>query len=104
MGSARRKEFDAILNEIMGPEGTVYFQPPAGKIMTYPCIVYERDNASTKRADNLPYTFTQRYQVTHITKDPDSDTIDKLAALPLSEFNRHFATSGLNHDVFVIYH
>ncbi len=72
--------------------------------MNYPCIVYNRDNASTKHADNLPYRYTQRYEVTLIDKNPDSDVIDKLAAFPLCEFNRHFATSGLNHDVFVIYH
>jgi hypothetical protein len=72
--------------------------------MQYPCIVYERDNASTKYADNLPYRHTVRYQVTLIDRSPDSDVYDKLAALPLSSFSRHFATSGLNHDVFVIYH
>lgn len=72
--------------------------------MHYPCIVYERDNASLKSADNNPYSWMQRYQVTYIDHSPDSDVIDKLAAYPLSLFNRHFATSGLNHDVFVIYH
>lgn len=72
--------------------------------MNYPCIVYERDNASAKFADNIPYSFTQRYQVTLIDRSPDSDVIQKLAAFPLSSFSRHFATSGLNHDVFVIYH
>jgi len=72
--------------------------------MIYPCIVYERDNASTKHADDKPYAFAQRYQVTLIDHNPDSDVIDKLNALPLCAFNRHFATSGLNHDVFVIYH
>lgn len=73
-------------------------------MMQYPCIVYERDNASFKNADNFTYAFTQRYQVTLIDQNPDSDVIDKLMVLPLSSFNRHFVTSGLNHDVFVIYH
>lgn len=73
--------------------------------MVYPCIVYQRDNASAKYADNIPYSFTQRYQVTLIARNPDSDdVIKKLAAFPLSSYSRHFATSGLNHDVFVIYH
>lgn len=72
--------------------------------MQYPCIVYERDNASLKSADNDPYTWTQRYQVTIIDPNPDSDVIDKVAAMPLSSYSRHFATSGLNHDVFVLYH
>ncbi len=103
MGQSRRLEFDAILRETLGTSD-VYYQPPPNKVMVYPCIVYERDNASVQYADNLPYANSQRYKVTLIDKDPDSDTIDKLTALPMSQFNRHFATSGLNHDVFVIYH
>lgn len=103
MARVRRVEFNEILKAVLGSDN-VYFQPPEGRALSYPCIVYERDKASTRHADNLPYTFSQAYQVTYIDHDPDSDVIDKLAALPTSEFSRHFATSGLNHDVFVIYH
>jgi len=103
MGLDRRKQFNDILKELIGNEN-VYFQPPEDRTMQYPCIVYQRDNASFKPADNLPYSTTQRYQVTLIDQNPDSDVVDKLLNLPLSSFNRHFATSGLNHDVFVIYH
>lgn len=104
MGKSRRVKFQAILEDLMNGTGPVYFQAPPAEGMVYPCIIYERDNASTKHADNLPYTYTQRYQVTLIDRNPDSDVIDKLAQLPLSEFSRHFTTSGLNHDVFVIYY
>jgi hypothetical protein len=100
----RRESLDAILREIVGDDGTTYFQPPANISMQYPCIVYERDNASLKSADNVPYAWTQRYQVTVIDHNPDSGWIQKVAALPMSSFSRHFATSGLNHDVFVLYH
>ena len=104
MARARRVEFNNILKDVLGSEN-VYFQPPPDISMQYPCIVYERDNASTKRADNLTYRFTQRYQVTLIDNNPDNnDVLDKLVMLPLSEYNRHFSTSGLNHDVFVIYY
>jgi hypothetical protein len=103
MGLDRRLELNAIFVELLGNDN-VYFQPPDDRLIQYPCIVYERDNASLKSADNLPYSVTQRYQATHIDPNPDSDVIDKLLALPLCQFNRHFATSGLNHDVFVIYH
>lgn len=103
MVDARRLELQAMLEATLGSEN-VYFQPPPNLIMNYPCITYERDNASAKRADNKTYTWIQRYQVTYIDYEPDNDVIKKLAEYPLSEFNRHFATSGLNHDVFVIYH
>lgn len=99
-----RKSLQSLLESIIGDD-QVHFQPPPDIDISYPCIVFERDNnASLNSADNIPYTWTQRYQVTYIDRNPDSDVIDKLAALPLSSFSRHFATSGLNHDVFVIYH
>lgn len=103
MGQSRRLEFQVLLEEVLG-SGNVYFQPPDDATMMYPCIVYERDNASLKSADNFAYNWVQQYQVTLIDQNPDSAVIDKLAEFPLSAFSRHFATSGLNHDVFVIYH
>lgn len=101
----RRLEFQAILEALGGSDiEAVYFQPGPNVVMKKPCIVYERDNASTKSADNLPYLWRQRYQVTIISQDPDNPVIKKLTALPLSSYSRHFATSDLNHDVVVIYY
>ena len=100
---SRRKSLQAVLEEILG-SGNVYFQPPSGIVMEYPCITYSRDNASTKSADNIPYAFAQRYSVTLIDQNPDSDVYDRLTQLEYCAFNRHFETSGLNHDVFVIYY
>lgn len=100
---SRRIELQHLLEEAVG-SSNVYFQPPPNVAMQYPCIVYERDNASVNHADNGPYRFIQRYQVTYIDRNPDSDVLARLAAFPLSSYSRHFATSGLNHDVFVIYH
>lgn len=98
-----RLELQAALEEMVG-ENHVYFQPPPDIVMNYPCIVYARDRTLVKRADNLPYGWAQGYQVTYIDTEPDSDVYNMLVEYPYSEFNRHFATSGLNHDVFVIYH
>lgn len=81
----------------------VYFQPPNGLKMVYPCIVYKRDQASTQFGDNEPYRNTKRYQVTVIDRNPDSDIPDKVAALPLCTFNRFYTAENLNHDVFNLY-
>lgn len=72
--------------------------------MEYPCIVYERDHADTKFAGNRPYSFRQRYQVTLIAKDPDSDILDKIRALPLCLYDRGYAANNLNHDIFALYY
>lgn len=81
----------------------VYFQPPENIQLVYPCIVYSRDSADTKFADDRPYSFMQRYQVTVIDRDPDSDIPAKVASLPRATFNRFFATENLNHDVFSLF-
>jgi hypothetical protein len=96
----RRLDLQAIFLEIT-PK--VYFQPPADLQMTYPCIVYQRDLADTKFAGNQPYSYVQRYQVTLIDPNPDSDILPKIKDLPMCVYSRGFATSGLNHDVFTLY-
>lgn len=102
---SRRSTISVKLNEIMTEvSGKVYFQPPENLKLEYPCLVYELEAVNIKFADNGPYSLWDRYQVTFLRHDPDSPVIRKLLSLPHSSFSRHFATSGLNHDVFVIYH
>jgi hypothetical protein len=100
---SKRIAFNAILVEILG-SNNVYYQPPENRQMDYPCIVYEQDDDHVQHADNGPYKMHDRYQVTFIRHEPDSPVKRKLMGLPFSSFSRHFATSGLNHDVFVIHH
>lgn len=81
----------------------VYFQPPENIRLEYPCIIYRRDSAVTKFADNRPYRYKKRYQVMVIDQDPDSPIPDKVADLPLSVFERHYTADYLNHDVFNLF-
>lgn len=110
MANERREQFQVLLENLgateLDPDAklNVYFQPSDDAQMDYPCIAYERDNSLTRAADNMPYAWSQRYQVTYMDYDPDSDVIKKLVMFPYSRFDRHFSTSGLNHDVFVIYY
>jgi hypothetical protein len=95
----RRLDLQQLLEQTLGTD-KVYFQPPPNVAMVYPAIVYNRDSSDTKFADDKPYARTQRYQVTVIDRDPDSEIPGRVAALPQCRFQRFFATSGLNHDVF----
>lgn len=81
----------------------VYFQPPTNIKMVYPCILYNRDFSHTEFADGEPYRNTLRYAVTVIDRDPDSVIPEKIAAMPMCVFNRHFTADGLNHDVYNVY-
>lgn len=80
----------------------VYFQPPPAFKMLYPCIVYNRSNIYPRFADNSVYSTENRYSITVIDSNPDSDIPNKVAALPRCKFDRNFASDGLNHDVFSI--
>lgn len=81
----------------------VYFQPPENIKLSYPCIIYRRDSADTKFADNRPYRYKKRYQVMVIDQDPDSPIPDKVADLPSCVFERHYTADYLNHDVFNLF-
>jgi hypothetical protein len=95
-----RSELHTLLKTL---SENVYFQPPETVSMIYPCIVYERSNAATRFADDRPYLYDKRYQITVIDKNPDSSIPDQIAKLPQCVFNRHFRADNLNHDVFVMY-
>ena len=101
MGS--RTDLQTVLEDLLGSTN-VYFQPPENKAIQYPCIVYQRDRASTEFAGNNPYRYTQRYQVTVIAQDPDNNIVGKVAGLPMCLFNRFFTANNLNHDVFILYY
>jgi len=81
----------------------VYFQPPANIHLIYPCIIYKRDFADTKFADDIPYNHRLRYMVTVVDRDPDSDIPGKVASIPMSLFNRFYTADDLNHDVYTVF-
>jgi hypothetical protein len=81
----------------------VYFQPPTNVQLDYPCIIYKRDFAVTEFADDNPYSHTKRYMVIVIDPNPDSEIPDKVAAMPMSLFNRFYTADDLNHDVYNFY-
>lgn len=96
-----RDDLQAVLETVLGGPN-VYFQPPTGREMQYPCIVYKRDRTDTDFADNRPYHHEMRYQVTVIDRDPDSDIPRRVRDLPQCLHIRFFAVKDLNHDVFVL--
>lgn len=95
-----------LLNSIPVPEGTseaskrVYYQPPGGHRLEYPCIVYKRDKMDSRHANNVKYAKWNRYQVTAMDPDPDGLLHDAIFDLPHCAHVRKFAVGGLNHDIF----
>lgn len=96
----QRLELQTLLEAICP---NVYFQPPADVKLVYPCIVYQRDDADTRFAANKPYRYETRYQVTVISRTPDSDIPLKIAFLEKCVYDRFYVANNLNHDVYTLY-
>jgi hypothetical protein len=104
----RRLDLQALLQSLIGVrsdgKSNVYFQPPSTVTMSHPCIVYELSQIDAKRADNRLYSSTNRYMVTVIDQNPESEIPGKVLALPMCSFDRHYTYDGLNHDVVRLYY
>lgn len=98
-------KLQAVIGTRLDNKPNVYFQPPESVRMNYPCIVYQRSNGETSHADDMPYIFRQKYDITIIDANPDSLYREKMAmAFPGIEYNRFFVEANLNHDVFTLYY
>ena len=98
----RRLKLQAILEELLGADN-VYFQPPESLRIEYPCIIYRWDTGDTQFADDEPYIFMRRYQITVIDRNPDSAIPDKIRNLPRCIMDRTYVSDNLNHYIFNIY-
>lgn len=96
-----RLELHTLLVDLLGSDA-VYYQPPEGYKMRYPCIVYERERLQATYADDAPYLVRPTYQVTLMERDPDSELPGKMAMLPGCRFDRHFTSDNLHHNVYTI--
>lgn len=99
----QRVDLHEMLVGVLGSRN-VYFQPPEGFKMSYPCIVYERERIESDYANNKPYLHHNRYSVTVIDRDPDSLIPDRIANFFTCRHDRHFVNDNLHHDVFTLYY
>lgn len=100
--SQRRVQLHRMLESVLGSR-YVYFQPPTGTKLQYPCIVYNLADANDAHAENKIYRRLYRYTMTYITKDPDDPKRDDIDDLRYCSFDRFFASDNLNHFVYTIY-
>lgn len=99
----RRLELHEKLCEILGSKN-VYFDPPNGLMMNYPCIVYKKSGNSTLHADNKPYFVKRQYDVTTISRDPDNNIGDQIAQMLHCGYSTSFVKDNLHHDVYKLYY
>lgn len=99
---ASRLDLQAILEAILGTR-EVYFQPPESMKISYPAIVYSRNEIRNRSANNKVYIQRDMYQITVIDSNPESQYVRAVSQLPTARYVRHFTKDNLNHDVFTIY-
>lgn len=98
-----RLELHEILCDILGSRNC-YFSPPASLHMKFPCIRYDITAFDTDKADNINYRLSNRYTLTYIDKDVDSDTPYQLLQLPYCSLDRTYAIDNMKHWVFTLYY
>ena len=96
-----RSDLSKILHEFCD---NVYFQPPADKKMSYPCIVYKLENLNVRRANNGVYTLMDQYSITYITRDPDDENIRKIALLPYCAMTNNQSINNLHHSNYRLFY
>ena len=99
-----RLNLQAELEELLGNRN-VYYQPPETKKLSYPCIIYTRQSIDSTKANDKSYLLNDRYELTVIYKQPDSDLPYKIIGhFQYCRHDRHFTSDNLNHDTFNLYY
>lgn len=97
-----REELDAMFCELLDSDN-VYYQPPENLNISYPCIVYSLNGHYNRAADNRSYHRRREYELVFITRDPDSEMIEKIADLPYCSMGRPYSSDNLYHYPYTIY-
>lgn len=102
MSQSRQIQLQRKLESLLGSRN-VYFQPPTGTKLQYPCIVYNLATANDVHADDRIYRRLYRYTLIYITKDPDDPKRDLIDDLQYCAFDRPVVNDNLYHYYYTIY-
>ena len=101
---ANRESLSAKLKTVPNVR-KVYFQPPESVKMEYDCIRYSKSAPDIRRADNTIYKKCNKYELIHMTRDPDSVAPDFILGLfPMCRIDRTYVADNLYHTVFTLYY
>jgi hypothetical protein len=98
-----REELQSLLEETLGSHN-VYHQSPPNTGMKYPCIVYRFDKVKVKKADNIPYMVTGRWEIHHMYKQSKNSLLEKMLFIaPYVTHDRQIVKEGIYNDYYTIY-
>lgn len=99
--SRRETQLHPKLQEICQ---NVYYEPPANVSLSYPAIIYSRDNDDSRYADDSTYIQRIRYTVNIITCSACDTYIEEMKAkFQYVRFDRHYTHDNLHHNVFTLF-
>lgn len=91
----------AVLEKTTG-KVNLYYQPPSGYRLRYPCIVYSLNRIQNRHANDAVYLQHPSYTVTVIDTDPDSKLMAAVSVLPMCAYDRQFVSENLYHTTFTL--
>lgn len=92
-------------NELLTFIDTVYFQAPSSDRMSYPCIVYNKDDKLIQRANNDVYLNKQGYRVLIIERNPDSTVDDDVIEhFQYCSIDQHYVVDNLHHTALTLFY
>lgn len=98
-----RLELSRELKKILGSD-EVYYQRPHNRMMSYPAIVYKKENIYANYADDKTYLTQTQYEIMVMDTDPDSDIAERiLGHFPYARANRRYEQDSIYHDVVIVY-
>lgn len=99
-----RTDLQAFLQEVTGlPEERVCFQPPEGTKLTYPCVIYRLSDVNHLYANNKKYRNLHCYEITLLSKNPDSKHAKTFDELDGCRFLRSYSADTLNYWIYRIW-
>ena len=85
----------------------IYYQTPEDNNMSYPCVLYEQDDKDITKADDINYRMLNKYKITIIDKNPDSDIADYILSnqkIKYIGYDRPYKSNNLYHKVIIIFY
>ena len=86
-----------------GDDHIAYQAPGDEKSLKRPSWYYRLSDMNEDFADNIHYKTSTCYELTHVSKDPDSKYVLTMRQWPMTRFLRSYVKDGLNHWVFRIW-
>lgn len=92
-------------DELLSFSENVYYQPPAGYKMKYPCIIYRKTRRSRQYADDGIYLKRQEYNLMVIDYNTDSDTSEDIEDhFQYCTIEQYYTTDNLHHTTLKLYY